>query len=492
MSVQTESVQTQSVQVQSANAVITQNHPTLRLGDTGPAVEDLQQQLSAYVSPLSVDGVFGAQTHHAVHAFQYSMFLTEDGVVGPATWASLVSGLPATMPVLSLRSQGQDVRLVQQILVGLGVYRAVGLDSSVDGVYGPATEQAVRRYQSDQQLFNADGIVGPVTWMTLASDRLRAANYDISNVQLINRQKEHTGSVSAIATTPNVRFIFTGSSDTLVQRWDEQGNKAADPDFGDGGAVSDVAIKSSTLEVVSSTLGGTIRTSDFRQTTDSRQNKFPGRGGSVRAIDIPVSGKTIVAGNTDQSLRLFDSFGTLLSEMNLHEDDVTGVAFNPRREQFPGQVVSVDTAQKVVISEGVTDIGDPVLQPTLILSGASTGVFKSSVAISNSGYYIAVAGGPTLRIFSVLGNLLFSTNYSVALNDVAFSPCGRYLAVACGDALVRVLDLFPATADADIFEPVYVLAGHSQNVTSVAFAHDSEYLYSGDADGELLTWQIAR
>ncbi|MFK8183691.1 MAG: peptidoglycan-binding protein [Phormidesmis sp.] len=492
MPVQSQSVQSPSIQSKTTASATFQSQPTLRIGDSGSAVEDLQQQLSAYVSPISVDGVFGLQTHHAVHAFQYSMFLLEDGVAEPATWASLVSGLPATLPALALGSRGQEVVWVQEILANLGVYRSVGLGSLVDGVYGSATAQAVRRYQADQQLFSADGVVGPVTWMTLAGDRLRAANYDILGIQLINQQKEHTGSVSAIATTRDVRFIFTGSSDTLVQRWDEQGNKAAEPDAGDGCAVSDVAIKSSTLEVVSSTFGGTIRTSDFRQTTDSRENRFPGRGGSVRAIDISVSGKVIAAGNTDQSLRLFDSKGELLSEMTLHEDDVTGVAFNPRRERFAGQVVSVDTAQKVVVSEGATDIGDPVLQPALILSGASTGVFKSSVAISHSGYYIAIAGGPTLRIFSVLGGLLYSTNYSVALNDVAFSPCGRYLALACGDSFVRVLDLFPATAGADIFAPVYALAGHSQNVTSVAFAHDSEYLYSGDADGELFTWKIER
>ena len=496
-SVQSQSVQSQSVQSQSTTGLSAglsaQSQPTLRIGDSGAAVERLQQQLSRYVSSMVSDGLFGSRTYHAVQAFQYSRFLSEDGIVGPATWNALVSGEPRTLPTLSIGEQRPEVVWVQQILASLGVYRSIGLGAAIDGLYGPATENAVRRYQRDRRLLGVDGIVGPSTWQVLASDRLRAANYPIYNIQQHNRQKAHTGSIQAIATVAGVRALFTGSTDTFVQRWDEQGNTNNAPDPGDRGSVSDVVINPISLDVSSSTFGGTIRTSDFRQTaTFSRRNRFPGRGGSVRAIDIPRSGEAIAAGNTDTSLRLFDLQGKLLGETNIHEGDVTGVAFNPREERFGGQVISADTAEKVVISTGAVAT-DPDLQPSIVLSGASPGVAKSSVAISQNGYYAAVAGGPRLRIFSTLGGLLCFANYGIALNDVAFSPCGRYLALACGDRLVRVLDLFPNTfREADIIDPVYTLSGHQQAVTAVAFSHDSAYLYSGSANGELITWEIDR
>lgn len=57
---------------------------TLRAGDTGPAVADLQVALK--VKP---DGVFGADTLTAVKAFQKAHKLVADGVVGPQTWAAL-------------------------------------------------------------------------------------------------------------------------------------------------------------------------------------------------------------------------------------------------------------------------------------------------------------------------------------------------------------------------------------------------------------------
>jgi hypothetical protein len=39
--------------------------------------------------PLKVDGSFGPNTFNAVRDFQWSFYLTEDGIVGPKTWHAL-------------------------------------------------------------------------------------------------------------------------------------------------------------------------------------------------------------------------------------------------------------------------------------------------------------------------------------------------------------------------------------------------------------------
>lgn len=63
---------------------------TVREGNTGPAVLDIQQRLTAKgFGPGSADGVFGPQTTAAVQAFQRANGLTADGVVGPQTLAKL-------------------------------------------------------------------------------------------------------------------------------------------------------------------------------------------------------------------------------------------------------------------------------------------------------------------------------------------------------------------------------------------------------------------
>ncbi len=50
---------------------------------------DIQSALSYSGFHISVDGVFGSETHHAVKAFQQAVGLVPDGIVGPATASAL-------------------------------------------------------------------------------------------------------------------------------------------------------------------------------------------------------------------------------------------------------------------------------------------------------------------------------------------------------------------------------------------------------------------
>lgn len=61
--------------------------PTLRRGDTGNAVRELQGKLG-----IAQDGIFGSGTEAAVKKFQTSKLLNADGVVGVQTWAALDNG----------------------------------------------------------------------------------------------------------------------------------------------------------------------------------------------------------------------------------------------------------------------------------------------------------------------------------------------------------------------------------------------------------------
>lgn len=65
--------------------------PTLRRGDEGAAVRELQTILNAdsRYGGLEVDGVYGRATMASVRAFQSDNGLTPDGICGPLTWAKL-------------------------------------------------------------------------------------------------------------------------------------------------------------------------------------------------------------------------------------------------------------------------------------------------------------------------------------------------------------------------------------------------------------------
>ncbi|MBP1744431.1 MAG: polysaccharide deacetylase [Firmicutes bacterium] len=145
------------------------SYPVLRIGSAGAAVSQLQQALVNKGYSLSVDGAFGPITKSAVMSFQSSVGITVDGIVGPVTWGKLGTssgsytggtsgGISTSYPgLLRVGSTGTGVRSLQQALVNKGY------SLSVDGVFGPITQNAVKSFQSSQGI-TVDGIVGPVTW----------------------------------------------------------------------------------------------------------------------------------------------------------------------------------------------------------------------------------------------------------------------------------------------------------------------------------------
>jgi peptidoglycan hydrolase-like protein with peptidoglycan-binding domain len=77
--------------------------PTVREGDSGAAVIQLQQALTALGYDCGgIDGSFGPHVMKAVEAFQAASGLSADGVVGPHTWSALAvaaaSGQPPAAP----------------------------------------------------------------------------------------------------------------------------------------------------------------------------------------------------------------------------------------------------------------------------------------------------------------------------------------------------------------------------------------------------------
>lgn len=126
----------------------------LELGDARTAlVTGVQYLLRAAGKHLAPDGIFGPVTAAAVREVQAAAGLPETGVIERDTWTRVViaSGPGDT---------GDAVRAVQSV----HLYSYVDEPPLVvDGVYGPATEERVLRFQRGYGL-GRDGIAGRETW----------------------------------------------------------------------------------------------------------------------------------------------------------------------------------------------------------------------------------------------------------------------------------------------------------------------------------------
>jgi peptidoglycan hydrolase-like protein with peptidoglycan-binding domain len=173
----------------------------LAKGDEGAEVKWLQEaliKLKYNLGDYGADGKFGSLTHTAVKKFQKSVGLTQDGIVGPQTYAAINAALkkleddenytlkefvedvqrclgagvdgkagPITLGKTITVSRWKNrkhpvVKLLQKRLFAMG-YPEVG---EADGVAGAKFDKAVKKLQTDYKLKWKDGelTAGKDTW----------------------------------------------------------------------------------------------------------------------------------------------------------------------------------------------------------------------------------------------------------------------------------------------------------------------------------------
>ena len=161
----------------------------LRRGNIGPYVVIIQTELNRIAENYpaipkipQIDGIVGEQTEAAVRKFQEIFNLQVDGIVGSATWYALVRLYTAVNNLAELQSQGQTyysiawarnpiqqgdrgirVEQLQYMLRVLSAYLSEIPSIAVDGIFGPATRDAVIAAQRKFGLPET-GIVNYDTW----------------------------------------------------------------------------------------------------------------------------------------------------------------------------------------------------------------------------------------------------------------------------------------------------------------------------------------
>jgi N-acetylmuramoyl-L-alanine amidase len=94
------------------------------------------------------------ETKYAVEKFQGIVGIEQTGIVGETTW-SIINQILAKRIIRPNHAGGPVVRYLQH---------RVGVDA--DGIFGPQTEAAIKRFQRQNGLL-ADAIIGPASWQKL-------------------------------------------------------------------------------------------------------------------------------------------------------------------------------------------------------------------------------------------------------------------------------------------------------------------------------------
>ena len=167
----------------------------LKLGSSGNEVLTIQRQLNrisdnypSIPKITNLNGIFGTQTEDAVRQFQYIFNLTQDGIVGKATWykiKNVFNGIarlaeltadrltyedvsPIYPSLLTEGMSGDYIKTLQYYLDVVAYFYPQIPDITVDGYFGEKTKEAVMAFQNLQGLA-IDGIVGRDTWRSLTN-----------------------------------------------------------------------------------------------------------------------------------------------------------------------------------------------------------------------------------------------------------------------------------------------------------------------------------
>lgn len=167
----------------------------LKLGSSGNEVLTIQRQLNrisdnypSIPKITNLNGIFGTQTEDAVRQFQYIFNLTQDGIVGKATWykiKNVFNGIarlaeltadrltyedvsPIYPSLLTEGMSGDYIKTLQYYLDVVAYFYPQIPDITVDGYFGEKTKEAVMAFQNLQEL-TVDGIVGRDTWRSLTN-----------------------------------------------------------------------------------------------------------------------------------------------------------------------------------------------------------------------------------------------------------------------------------------------------------------------------------
>lgn len=137
-----------------------------QVGSTGDAVRAVQYQgLVRFPgdTPLVVDGQYGPATAERVRFFQESWGLTIDGIAGRETWSFFSTATPGPRPWPLVKvgaTQGTNWR----VLAAQYLLRARGYAIAADGAFGPASGEAVRSFQQTLRAQYISTTLGQLDW----------------------------------------------------------------------------------------------------------------------------------------------------------------------------------------------------------------------------------------------------------------------------------------------------------------------------------------
>ena len=209
------------------------------------------------------------------------------------------------------------------------------------------------------------------------------------------------------------------------------------------------------------------------------RNRLLGHKGAVFDVETRPDGQMIASASGDDTIKLWQPDGNLLSTLEGHQQNVQTVAFSPN-----GEWLASGSADKTIILWRHDPSGDSYVPHSIFRDHSNT---VMDVEFSPDGQKLASASWDrTIKLWDLKGNVLATlSGHQGEVFDVVFSPDGELLASASGDGTVR---LWQRVNTSERYIPKHTLSGHQGAVLVVTFSPDGQKLAT--AGYTLKLWNV--
>lgn len=310
---------------------------------------------------------------------------------------------------------------------------------------------------------------------------------------------QRVGPVLAVAITPDGRRVVSASGDltllgwrsedTAVRVWDVTTGECERVFHGHTGTVKAVAVTPDGRRAVSGSTDSTLRVWDM--VAGACERVLDGHSGSVNAVAVTVDGRYAVSGGDDQTVRVW----------NLS----TGASEHTPKELTFGRAVTVTPDGRRAVTGDVNvrvwDIATGVCERTLTghtllieavavttdQQRAVTGSFDGSVRVWNLATglceHVLIGRRAEADAHAHVSKRERKSAHAGVVFAVAVTPDGRRVVSGAEDGMLRVWDLATGKCERG-------LIGHSGPVRALTLTPDGRRAISGGDDSTLRTWNL--
>ncbi|KAH9843617.1 WD40-repeat-containing domain protein [Rhodofomes roseus] len=283
--------------------------------------------------------------------------------------------------------------------------------------------------------------------------------------------EHHAGGITALAYSPDGRYIASGADDTLVVIWDVRTGQRVHTCSYHSDTICSLAFSPDGSKLLSGSGDGLGVIWDVR--TGEELTVLNGHTGIVYTVAFSPDGSVVATGSVDTSVRLWDAVsGEERSLSRGHSAIVLIVAFSPDSRRLVS--ASADYCTRV------WSVRDGTLLS--VLKGHQ-GVIYALAYAPDSRRLVTGSDDGSARIWNgETGEELVDLRvHSGSVWAAAFSPDGKQLLSAASDGSIRICDSYSG-------DKIHEIDASDQLVNATAFSADGSRICASSADNSIRVW----